>query len=101
MAYYEHALLSRFEAQQTPETGLKDEVADNARRMWAKLGGTNEGWQLWYGRQADISGYAVDAHMGGGQRTLARLRTYRLKGKTWTQASLKGKTTFLNFWASW
>jgi len=24
-----------------------------------------------------------------------------LSGKTWNLASLKGETTFLNFWASW
>jgi hypothetical protein len=48
MGFYEHALLSRLEAQETPETGIKDEVADGARRLWTKAGGSNDGWQLWY-----------------------------------------------------
>jgi len=101
MAYYEHALLTRFEAQQKPETGLKDEVADNAHRMWAKLGGSNEGWQLWYGRQADILATQATLTWEEANEPLPAFELTDLKGKTWTQASLKGKTTFLNFWASW
>ena len=53
MAFYENALLTRLDAQQKPETGMKDELADNAQQLWAGLGGTDEGWKLWYGRRAD------------------------------------------------
>jgi hypothetical protein len=100
MAYYEHSLLSRFEAQQTPETGLKDEVADDARRMWTKLGGTNEGWQLWYVNQANMLATQSTLTWQEANEPLPAFELTDLKGKTWTQASLKGKTTFLNFWAS-
>lgn len=101
MAYYEHSLLSRFEAQQTPETGLEDEVADHARRMWTRLGGTHEGWQLWYGRQADVLAAQSALTWQEANEPLPAFELTDLIGKTWTQASLKGKTTFLNFWASW
>ncbi|MDR3703739.1 MAG: hypothetical protein P4L56_29085 [Candidatus Sulfopaludibacter sp.] len=101
MAYYEHSLLSRFEAQYVPETGLKDEVADNARRMWARLGGTNEGWQLWYGSQANVLATQSTLTWQEVNEPLPAFELTDLKGKTWTQALLKGKTTFLNFWASW
>jgi hypothetical protein len=53
MAFYENALLARLEAGQKPEAGTKDELAENARQMWTGLGGTDEGWKLWYGRRAD------------------------------------------------
>ena len=101
MAYYEHALLSRFEAQQTPETGLPDELPSEARRLWAKLGGSNEGWQLWYGRQANALATQATLTWDEANDPLPAFELTDLKGKTWTQASLKGKTTFLNFWATW
>ncbi len=101
MAFYEHSLLSRFEAQQTPETGLQDEVADHARRMWAKLGGANEGWQLWYASEANVLATQATLTWQDANEPLPAFALTDLKGKTWTQASLKGKTTFLNFWASW
>ena len=101
MAFYERALLSRFEAKTPPETGLKDEMADGARRLWAKLGGSNDGWQLWYGRQADILATQAGLSWEDASMPLPAFQLTDLKGKTWTEASLKGKTTFLNFWASW
>jgi len=101
MAFYEHALLLRFEALQMPETGIKDETADDARRLWTKLGGTNDGWQMWYGRRADTLANKATLTWEEANQTLPSFELADLKGKTWTQASLKGKVTFLNFWASW
>ena len=101
MAFYEHALLSRLEAQTPPETGLKDEMADGARQLWTKLGGSREGWELWYGRQADSLATQSTLAWEDANQPLPAFELTDVKGKTWTQASLKGKTTFLNFWASW
>lgn len=101
MAFYEHALLSRFEAKEPPETGIKDDMGDGARRLWSKLGGSNEGWQLWYGRQADTLATQAALIWEDANQPLPAFELTDLKGKTWTQVSLKGKTTFLNFWASW
>ncbi len=101
MAYYEHALLSRLEAQETPETGLNDEVADNARRVWAKLGGSNEGWQVWYGRQANVLATQSTLTWTEANEPLPAFELTDLKGKRWTLESLKGKTTLLNFWGTW
>jgi len=101
MAFYEHALLSRLEAKAPPETGIKDEMGDGARRLWSKLGGSNEGWQLWYGRQADTLATQATLTWEDANQPLPAFELTDLKGKTWTQASLQGKITFLNFWASW
>ena len=101
MAFYEHALLARFEAQQMPETGMRDEVAENARRLFTKLGGTNDGWQIWYGSRADKLASQTTLTWEEANQPLPSFELADLKGKTWTQASLKGKVTFLNFWASW
>jgi hypothetical protein len=101
MAFYQHALLSRLEAQALPETGIPDEVVDSARHLWDKLGGSNDGWQLWYGRTANL---LVNKPTLTWEETNMPLPSFELtdiKGKVWTQEALKGKTTFLNFWASW
>jgi hypothetical protein len=101
MAFYENALLARLTAQQKPETGRKDELADNAHQLWKSLGGTEEGWQLWYGRPAnDLVSQATlwweDTH-----EPLPAFELADLDGKTWNLAALRGKTIFLTFWATW
>jgi hypothetical protein len=101
MAFYENALLTRLDAQQKPETGMKDELADNARQLWAGLGGTDEGWKLWYARRADALANMATLTWEDANQPLAPFELADLSGKTWNLASLKGKVTFLNFWASW
>jgi hypothetical protein len=101
MAFYENGLLTRLDAQQKPETGMKDELADNAHQLWASLGGTDEGWKLWYGRRADALANMATLTWEDANQPLADFEVADLGGKTWNVAALKGKTTFLNFWASW
>ena len=101
MAFYEHALLLRLAAEQLPETGMPDEVAENARRLWTKLGGTKDAWQIWYGSPADKLASRAVLTWEDANQPLPAFELADLKGQTWTLASLKGKTTFLNFWATW
>jgi hypothetical protein len=101
MAFYENALLTRLDAQQKPETGMRDELADNAHQLWASLGGTDEGWKLWYGRRADALANQATLTWEDASQPLADFELADLSGKTWNMAALKGKVTFLNFWASW
>jgi len=101
MGFYENALLTRLDARQKPETGMKDELADNAHQLWDSLGGSDEGWKLWYGRRADALANQATLTWEDANQSLATFELADLNGKTWNMASLKGKTTFLNFWASW
>jgi len=101
MAFYENALLARLEARQKPIPGEKDELAEDAKQLWSTLGGTNEGWMMWYGRHANELAQAVTLHWENANEPLPAFQIADLKGKVWTQDSLKGKVTFLNFWASW
>jgi hypothetical protein len=101
MAFYQNALLVRFDAQWKPATGEKDELADNARRLWSGLGGTDEAWQLWYGHRANELANQVTLTWEEAHQPLPAFELADLNGKTWNLAALKGKTTFLNFWASW
>jgi hypothetical protein len=101
MAFYENALLTRLDAQQKPEAGVTDELADNAQRLWASLGGSPEGWQIWYGRRADALADLPSLTWQAVNDPLPAFALSDLNGKTWNLESLKGKVTFLNFWAVW
>jgi hypothetical protein len=101
MGFYENALLARLATEEKPEPGKKDELADSARQLWANLGGTDEGWRLWYGRRADALANQSGLTWEDANLPLPTFELADLSGKTWNVASLKGKVTFLNFWASW
>lgn len=101
MAYYESGLLARLEAQQKPETGEPDELADNAHRLWTELGGTKDGWSAWFGKREAALASLATLTWEDANEPLPPLNITDLNGKTWTLADLKGKETFLNFWATW
>ena len=101
MGFYENALLTRLDAEQKPEAGKKDELADDAHQLWASLGGTDEGWKLWYGRRADALANQSGLTWEDANLPLPTFELADLNGKAWNVAALKGKVTFLNFWASW
>ncbi len=101
MGYYENALLTRLKAGARPEPLIKDEIADNARRLWTSLGGSEEGWQMWYARPAAELASKSQLTWEKANEPLPSFKLTDLKGKTWQLADLKGKEVFLNFWASW
>ncbi len=101
MAYYENALLTRLKAGVKPEPLVRDEIADNARRLWTSLGGSEEGWQMWYARPAAELASKSQLTWEKANDPLPSFKLTDLKGKTWQLADLKGKEVFLNFWASW
>lgn len=101
MGFYENALLARLEAKQKTVPGEKDELADNARRLWSSLGGTSAAWTMWYGRRANELARSVTLSWDEAKEPVPPFELVDLNDKTWTVESLKGKVTFLNFWASW
>ena len=101
MAFYQNALLARLTAQQKPETGRKDELADSAHQLWKDLGGTEEGWQLWYGRPANELQSQATLTWQDTRESLPAFELADLSGKTWNLAALKGKIVYLTFWSTW
>jgi hypothetical protein len=101
MAYYQSALLARLDSGQVPPAGEKDELQDGARKLWASLGGTDEGWKMWYTRRADALSSQSHLTWETANDPLPPFELTDLKGKTWQLADLRGKVIFLNFWASW
>jgi hypothetical protein len=101
MAYYESALLDRLDSGTLPAPGQKDNLADDARELWASLGGTDGGWKSWYGDRAAALVNQTHLTWETAQDPLPPFQLTDLQGKTWQLADLKGKVVFLNFWASW
>jgi hypothetical protein len=101
MGFYENALLARLDAEEKPEAGHKDELADDAKKLWTTLGGTEAGWTMWYGRRADELARSNSLRWEEANEALPGFELTDLSGKIWNLEALKGKVTFLNFWASW
>jgi thiol-disulfide isomerase/thioredoxin len=101
MGFYENGLLARLDAQIKPSTDQKDELAESAHRLWLMLDGTENAWQLWYGRRAnDLANRTIFA-LEKANQPLPAFELTDLTNKTWNLDSLKGKVTFVSFWASW
>jgi thiol-disulfide isomerase/thioredoxin len=87
-----------------PKLGKKDELADNAQRLWKELGGTDEGWSAYLARGEASKGateVAEAATWDSKNQALPDFALTDLKGKAWKLADLKGKVAFINLWATW
>jgi hypothetical protein len=101
MAFYVSGLTARLDSQQSPEPGVADELADDAHRLWTKLGGTQDGWDAWYGRRAEALAEQIPVTWEKANEPFPAFALTDVNGKAWTADSLKGKVSFLDFWASW
>jgi hypothetical protein len=94
MAYYESALLARLDSGQVPAAGEKDELRDGARQLWTSVGGTDEGWKMWYGRRADALRSQSHLTWEIANEPLPAFELADLHGKTWQLADLRAKWSF-------
>lgn len=75
------------------------------KTLWSELGGTQEGWQALLDNlkplDAKVSIPKRERFVEFSRALPEDLKLNDLKGQTWTLASLKGKTTLINVWATW
>lgn len=93
-----------FRPQRDKEKGdTKDELADSAQRLWKELGGTEEGWQGYVTRREATRSVSVAEVLTWDERKqpLPEFALVDMQGRKWGLGDLKGKVTFINFWATW
>lgn len=98
---YQTALTFRPSA---PTPGKKDELNDNAQRLWKELGGTDQGWNAYLARNEVSKSKVASAEVAvwdAKNMALPEFELSDLQGRKWTPADLKGKVAFINFWATW
>jgi thiol-disulfide isomerase/thioredoxin len=101
MSFYQDALLTRLDAKIKPLSDEKDELVENAHRLWVGLRGTEEAWQLWYARPANDLANTVTPNWEKASQPLAAFELTDLGGHKWNLNALKGKLTLISFWATW
>ncbi len=100
---YQTALAFRPKAA-APKPGKKDELSDNAQRLWKELGGTEQGWQAYLARNEaskNMTEVAAAAAWDAKNTPLPDFDLTDLQGRKWKLADLKGKVAFINLWATW
>jgi hypothetical protein len=95
MTFYQNALSARPE----PASKTGDELFTKARALWKVMGGSGEAWQAWYTRRRSGAPGAVTWTTMN--RPFPEFKLADLRGIQWTLQNLKGKTAFVNVWASW
>ena len=82
----------------------KDELSDNAQRLWKELGGTEQGWQAYLARNEASKSKLATAEVAAWDTKNTAMPAFDLtdlQGRKWSLNDLKGKVAFINLWATW
>lgn len=79
-----------------------DEIKNSFDRVWKELGGTSEGLTA-LSKSKDSNKNTANTASSWNEKNdpLVDFDLTDLQGKKWKRADLKGKTVFINFWATW
>lgn len=74
-----------------------------AEALWKELGGSQDGWRAWLEsiRTLPLPKSLMGPRWSVIDRPIPDFALSDQSGKTWTLHGLKGKTTFINVWATW
>ena len=103
LAFYQSSLRLMYGRSMPPDVTVLDagKAADN---LWKELGGSEAGWKAWLEsiRAVPTSpGPQNVLRWSESNRAIPDFSLSDQHDKTWTLASLKGKATFINVWATW
>jgi thiol-disulfide isomerase/thioredoxin len=80
-----------------------NDLKERAHLLWSELGGTPEGFDNWSYlafRKPSIAA-SPSVEWTKLDKPLTALNAQDLNGNRWTMTNLKGKSTFINIWATW
>jgi thiol-disulfide isomerase/thioredoxin len=87
-----------------PRPDRRDEVMQDAQRLWKQLGGTTQGWNDW-AAQSSLHNFYAGSGKGNAWSQFARAKPAFVftdsLGNQWKPEDLSKKVTFVNLWASW
>jgi thiol-disulfide isomerase/thioredoxin len=103
LTFYQSGLRALAGGAGAPPNLAKTETGRKASGLWKDLGGTQEGWQAWLDSLEAISPskLAERSRWMAMNRAIPAFTLNDQSGKTWTLASVQGKTTLINVWATW
>jgi thiol-disulfide isomerase/thioredoxin len=87
-----------------PRADRRDEVMQEAQRLWKQLGGTTQGWNDWAAQSSLRNFYAGSGKDNAWSRLARAKPDFIFKdslGNQWKPEELSKKVTFVNLWASW
>ena len=101
LAYYRLALETRLEPPKMRAGILRDPLGDEARALWAAMGGSESAWAAWSPHASTLTANADAARWEKPTQPLTDFSLTDLSGKTWKLADLHGKVVLINVWATW
>jgi thiol-disulfide isomerase/thioredoxin len=103
LAFYQTSLRLMYGRYSTLPNFADMEAGKQAGRLWSELGGSEPGWQAWLEsiRTTPTPRPTSAPRASAVNRPIPEFKLSDRSGNTWTLASLKGKTTLINVWATW
>jgi thiol-disulfide isomerase/thioredoxin len=99
LAWFQKALLMRGDKPEWYRGKFEDELGEEARALWKRLGGTEAAFAVWSAPPA-ASATAASANEKP-PRAMPAWELADLAGNTWSLKRLEGKSVYINVWATW
>jgi thiol-disulfide isomerase/thioredoxin len=101
LTYYQKALHVRKKAPNPVEGRIEDNLMDESRALWKKMGGTETAWNVWSQPPAAKIQEVAESGWKKPAKPMPAFELADLSGKTWRLKSLEGRAVLINVWATW
>jgi thiol-disulfide isomerase/thioredoxin len=110
LVYYQTILRAKPSSGEVDYSKMSEDptIIAKADELWRQLGGTADTWQMWQTPQTPSASPSIDSLIFPADNnwlsTSHALIDFTLPDRNrrkWTLADIKGKTTFINVWATW
>jgi thiol-disulfide isomerase/thioredoxin len=101
LTYYQKALHARTKAPDPFEGRVLDDLMDESRALWKRMGGTETAWNVWSKPPAAKIRELAESGWTKPAKTMPAFELADLSGKTWRLKNLEGRAVLINVWATW